>query len=72
MYGQRVPGGRCSHPGPQARPVVQLPPALADHFPNLGRPGKMPPDLGSRAHPPLALELLTMRFTTQHIAQREE
>ena len=31
----------------------------------------MPPDPGPKAPPPLVLELLTMRFMTQHIAQRE-
>ena len=58
--------------GPLARSVVRLPPTLADRFPNLGRLSKMLHDPGSRARPPLVLELLIMRFTTQHIAQRED
>ena len=58
--------------GPSARSLLQLSPTLADRLPNLGRLGKMPPNPGSRARPPLVLELLTMRFTTQHIAQRED
>ena len=58
--------------GPPAQSLLRLSPTLADCLPNLGRFSKMPHNPGFKARPPFVLELLTMRLTTQHIAQREE
>ena len=58
--------------GPPARSLLRLSPTLANRLPDLGRPGKMPPDPDSRARSLLVLELLTMRFTTQDIARRAD